>query len=115
MTPDGYRYIAMAEGTRIARPFHYRFAIPAICGPWARYWRICSLLSAALLAVAGGWYGGFGMARACSLPPSRSAARASPGSTCTTRSSSTSPPWPSPSSPPPPGKTTCMSRPSGSC
>lgn len=60
VTPDGCRYLAMAEGRRVARPFHYRFALPAVCGPWPEYWRAVQLGAVGLVAVAGAWYGGFG-------------------------------------------------------
>lgn len=32
VTPDGHRYLAAARGERVARPFHYRWLVPKLCG-----------------------------------------------------------------------------------
>lgn len=60
VTPDGVRYLTMAEGQRVARPFHYRWLLPAVCGPWPSNWRNVTRVSIVLLAPAMFWYAGGG-------------------------------------------------------
>lgn len=50
VTPDGARYLAMAQ-RRVARPFHLRWLLPALCGRDLTNWR--NVTRGALLAVAG--------------------------------------------------------------
>lgn len=60
ITPDGERYVALAQGARLARPFHYRWLLPRLCGPEPTNWRAVQAGAAALLCGAALWYGGFG-------------------------------------------------------
>ena len=60
VTPDGQRYLAMASGQRIARPFHLRWLIPKVCGKSPTNWRAVQYASLLGLLPAAVWYGGFG-------------------------------------------------------
>lgn len=60
VTPDGHRYLAMASGQRIARPFHLRWLIPAVCGTSPTKWRAVRYAAVCGLIPAAWWYGGFG-------------------------------------------------------
>lgn len=55
ITPDGYRYLAAVE-QRVARPFHYRWLLPRLCGHNGDAWRQQSIVAICLLAAAGGFY-----------------------------------------------------------
>lgn len=48
LTPDGRRYIAGTTGQTPARPFHYRWLIPAICRDQIRRWQITAWAAAAV-------------------------------------------------------------------
>jgi len=56
VTPDGRRYLAIANGERVARPFHYRWLVPWICGTHARRWRWTAEISTAGLALTAAWW-----------------------------------------------------------
>jgi hypothetical protein len=62
LTPDGVRYLWAAEHD-IARPFHYRWLLPALCGTNVRTWTYVTrgALAASLpliyVYVGGGWRG----------------------------------------------------------
>lgn len=61
VTPDGARYAA-ASTQRVARPFHYRWLLPKLCGQDPRRWALASYLSTLALLPAvyffiGGWRG----------------------------------------------------------
>ncbi|MGZ4766824.1 MAG: hypothetical protein ACXV6M_14320 [Ilumatobacteraceae bacterium] len=61
LTPDGVRYIA-ATKQRVARPFHYRWLIPKLCGDSESRWRWMNQISTiGLLPLIywfiGGWRG----------------------------------------------------------
>jgi hypothetical protein len=60
LTPDGARYAHMGQGNRIARPFHYRWLLPLVCGDEGRNWTYVQRVALALLPVVAFWYGGFG-------------------------------------------------------
>jgi hypothetical protein len=60
VTPDGERYLAAASGRRVARPFHYRWLIPRLCGISLTNWRAMRLVSLAALCGAAYLHGGFG-------------------------------------------------------
>lgn len=47
MTPDGRRYLMAAE-RRVARPFHYRWLLSAVCGTRPRRWIVTAYTSAVL-------------------------------------------------------------------
>lgn len=38
LTPDGRRYLAIGQGERTARPFHYRWLIPTLCHTELKRW-----------------------------------------------------------------------------
>lgn len=59
LTPDGARYLA-ASRQRVARPFHYRWLLPKLCGERLTNWRAVQVASLAGLVVAAWWYGGTG-------------------------------------------------------
>lgn len=48
--PDGARYLALAQGRQVSRPFHLRRLLPAVCGVSAARWWIVWLLSWPLAA-----------------------------------------------------------------
>ena len=50
LTPDGARYLAMAE-RRVARPFHLRWLAPFICRQDERRWKALSWASVAAIGV----------------------------------------------------------------
>lgn len=50
LTPDGARYLAMAE-RRVARPFHLRWLLPAIAGQNETVWKAISWSSVALVGL----------------------------------------------------------------
>lgn len=55
LSPDGIRYLAIADGQRVPRPFHYRWLIPALAGRNGRAWQalqIAALLGMVALSVA---------------------------------------------------------------
>lgn len=62
VTPDGVRYITSAN-QRVARPFHYRWLMPKLCGNYARRWQNATYASlgacqaAIYIYVGGGWRG----------------------------------------------------------
>lgn len=56
VTPDGRRYLALAAGERIARPFWLRWFIPWLCGTEARRWYWTAQLSTAGLALTAVWW-----------------------------------------------------------
>lgn len=60
LSPDGVRYLAVAEGRRVARPFHFRWLIPRLCGVRPANWRAVQVATTVGLIPAGWWYGGFG-------------------------------------------------------
>lgn len=60
LTPDGQRYLAAAAGRRVARPFHYRWLIPRLCGESPTNWRAMRLVSLAAVCSAAFLYGGTG-------------------------------------------------------
>lgn len=60
LTPDGLRYVAMAEGRRVPRPFHFRWLLPRLCGVGQTNWRAVQVATTVGLIPAGWWYGGFG-------------------------------------------------------
>lgn len=47
LTPDGARYLAMADGHRQPLPFHLRPLLPAICGQSEVRWIVATVLSTA--------------------------------------------------------------------
>lgn len=52
LTPDGARYLAMAQGERQPMPFHVRPLIPMLCGESELRWivtTVCSVVAATLL------------------------------------------------------------------
>lgn len=59
LTPDGIRYFAASE-RRVARPFHYRWLIPTLCGRSETNWRAVRTVSLLGLPAAAFWYGGTG-------------------------------------------------------
>lgn len=64
MTPDEVRYTRAGARLPVARPFHYRWLLPRLCGTDERRWRAVQLLAAAglcaLTAVhAGVWWAAF--------------------------------------------------------
>ncbi len=60
LTPDGVRYLAVARGERVARPFHLRWLVPYICKERAQVWRAVNIGSLLCLLPAAFWYGGTG-------------------------------------------------------
>lgn len=67
MTPDGVRYLTMAQGQAVALPFHLRWAVPALCRTSIQAWTAvtwsCAVLAAAGTAVLG-WQHGLDPAQA---------------------------------------------------
>lgn len=57
LTPDGVRYLAAAE-RRVARPFHWRWMIPALCRTNVARWQRLTRTSTWLLLPATWWYVG---------------------------------------------------------
>jgi len=49
LTPDGVRYLALAQGERVARPFHLRWLAPKICGQQLTRWT--ALTRSSIIAV----------------------------------------------------------------
>ena len=43
LTPDGHRYVALAVGLRVPRPFNLRWLIPKLCGRSERRWKISTI------------------------------------------------------------------------
>jgi hypothetical protein len=62
LTPDGTRYVAAAEGQKVSRPFHYRWLLPAVLGPWPKKWIVLTDACALLLPFLAFWYAGGGWA-----------------------------------------------------
>lgn len=58
LTPDGARYLAIGNGRRIARPFHFRWLIPTICKDSKKRWEWTARLSILSLAPLIWWYVG---------------------------------------------------------
>lgn len=56
VTPDGHRYLSIANGQRIARPFHLRWLVPWICGTEAQRWKWCAQLSTIGIALTAVWW-----------------------------------------------------------
>lgn len=50
LTPDGVRYLTMAEGFRVPRPFHYRWLLPAVLRSNRTAWLVCQWVSLVVLA-----------------------------------------------------------------
>ena len=48
--PDAWRYLALARGERVVRPFHLRWLLPAVCGESLRRWQAVRWCSWALAA-----------------------------------------------------------------
>lgn len=53
-TPDGVRYLALAGGERVPRPFHFRWLVPVVCRDAAWRWQAVTVVSVVLTAVAAG-------------------------------------------------------------
>lgn len=68
LTPDGARYLAMRH-ERVARPFHLRWLIPAICGTDRLRWEIVTRGAVLSLAPLAWWYTGSPWMAACALLP----------------------------------------------
>lgn len=62
VTPDGGRYILMAEGNKLSRPFHYRWLMPLLCGVWPNNWVNVTDACALILPFLVYWYAGGGWA-----------------------------------------------------
>jgi hypothetical protein len=48
--PDAARYLLAGRGEQVARPFHLRWLLPAVCGDDEKLWRLVWLLSWPLVA-----------------------------------------------------------------
>jgi hypothetical protein len=68
VTVDGTRYLAMTH-QRVARPFHLRWLMPAICGTDLAAWTILSRLAVVALAPLAWIYTGSPWAAACIFLP----------------------------------------------
>lgn len=55
LTPDGVRYIAASE-QRVARPFHFRWLLPKLCGQDEKRWQIARTVALVGLLPAAFWY-----------------------------------------------------------
>lgn len=61
--PDAVRYLHLANGVKVARPFHLRWLLPKLCGTEVAAWRAVRLGSWPVLAGAAFWWAhnnGFG-------------------------------------------------------
>lgn len=52
LSPDGQRYIAMAQGHAQPRPFMFRGYLPRSCGVHPLRWRVTAYLSAVVISIA---------------------------------------------------------------
>lgn len=74
--PDGARYLIAAQGHPVARPFHLRWLLPAVCGTnprrwWACWWASWPVLAAGMFSLSAhlGWRRAlFAMAIVVTLP-----------------------------------------------
>lgn len=62
LTPDGTRYVAAAEGNKVSRPFHYRWLLPKVLGPFPKPWIRVTDACALVLPLLGYWFAGGGWA-----------------------------------------------------
>lgn len=56
--PDGWRYIALAEGTPVPRPYHYRWLAPRVLGADSAKWSTANAVSVAAMVPAMRWLTG---------------------------------------------------------
>lgn len=54
LTPDGFRYLHLARGERIAAPFHFRWLVPKFCTTHPKRWVAVAVGSVVLTAVGTG-------------------------------------------------------------
>lgn len=60
VSPDGARYVALARGERLSRPFHFRWLIPTLCGESPKRWQVMQRASLLGMLPAAVWFGGIG-------------------------------------------------------
>lgn len=58
VSPDGRRYLAIAEKRRVAVPFHFRWLIPTLCGLSGTRWIVSTVGSLIALAGLTAWFAG---------------------------------------------------------
>lgn len=73
LTPDGARYLSLAQGTPMPYPFSMRAGWPRLCGLNPRAWRLSAALSVLAMAagtawLVGGWKGVAAGAMVAALP-----------------------------------------------
>jgi hypothetical protein len=59
ISPDGLRYLAMANGERMPMPFHVRWLLPVVLGANTRNWRIASMAGWLTFVLGIGFMGGW--------------------------------------------------------
>ena len=59
LTPDGVRYLSMAEGLRVPRPFHYRWALPLLLRQNRTAWLTVQWVSLLSLSGLVSWESGY--------------------------------------------------------
>jgi len=68
--PDAVRYIHLAHGTKVPRPFCWRWLLPKLCGPELTAWRVVRTMSWVVLAGATFWWAhnnGFAVGQAIAI------------------------------------------------
>lgn len=59
LSPDGVRYLALAGGERVPRPFHFRWLAPSLLGTDEERWRRALIPTSIALALSGVQYAGW--------------------------------------------------------
>jgi len=59
ISPDGLRYLAMANGEKMPMPFHLRWLLPVVLGKEIRNWRIASMVGWLAFLIGVGFMGGW--------------------------------------------------------
>jgi hypothetical protein len=58
VTADGWRYVAMAQGKTVPRPYHYRWLMPRLLGADTRTWAAASAAAIVAMVPAMRWLTG---------------------------------------------------------